>query len=196
MALRVQDAYAFLMGLSRPQDKHSPTVSLTACETLSREVVEEALLSVLAPLGGMGRFVSPGMQVLLKPNLLAAVAPDQAVTTHPTLVQAVTESVQEAGGTVLIGDSPAGPLKNAPQAWETSGLREIAERTGSTMVSFEEVSWHRVNGTDYFIARPVLEADLVINLPKLKTHALTLYTGAIKNLFGSIPGTRKRELHF
>ena len=195
-APRAQDAYALLMGLSRPQDKHSPTVSLTACETLGREVVAEALVSVLAPLGGMGRFVSPGMQVLLKPNLLTAAAPDQAVTTHPTLVEAVTKSVQEAGGTVLIGDSPAGPLKNAPRAWHKSGLREIAARTGSTMVPFEEVSWHSVNGTDYFIARPVLEADLVINLPKLKTHALTLYTGAIKNLFGAIPGTRKRELHF
>jgi len=196
LAPRAQDACACFMGLNRPQDKRFPTVSLTACETLSREVVEEALLSVLAPLGGMGRFVSPGMQVLLKPNLLAAAAPDQAVTTHPILVEAVTAAVQEAGGTVLIGDSPAGPLKNAPRAWQKSGLREVAERTGSTMVPFEEVSWHSVNGTDYFIARPVLEADLVINLPKLKTHALTLYTGAIKNLFGAVPGTRKRELHF
>jgi uncharacterized protein (DUF362 family)/Pyruvate/2-oxoacid:ferredoxin oxidoreductase delta subunit len=136
------------------------------------------------------------MDVLLKPNLLTAVDPRQAVTTHPTVVQAVAELVREAGGAVLIGDSPAGLLHNAPPAWRKSGLTEVSARTGGRLVPFEDVSWKRLNGHDYFIARPVVEADLVINLPKLKTHVLTLYTGAVKNLFGVIPGTRKRELHF
>ena len=71
----------------------------------------------------------------------------------------------------------------------------VAERDGARLVPFEGVVWKRVNGHDYFIARPVLEADLVINLPKLKTHILTLFTGAVKNLFGAIPGSRKREVH-
>ena len=162
------------MRMSKPQDNSSPTVSLAACQTLSRGAVEEALLAVLAPLGGMSRFVSPGVQVLLKPNMLSAAAPEQAVTTHPTLVEAVAESVKEAGGTVLIGDSPAGPLLNAPRVWRKTGLGDITARTGSTVVPFEEVIWHRVNGTDYFIARPVLEVDLVIN-PVSYTH-LTLPT--------------------
>jgi uncharacterized protein (DUF362 family)/NAD-dependent dihydropyrimidine dehydrogenase PreA subunit len=133
---------------------------------------------------------------LLKPNLLTAAHPERAVSTHPAFIQVVAESVQEAGGTVLVGDSPAGPLKNAPVAWWKSGLAEVAARVGAILIPFEEVTWRHLNGNDYFIARPVLEADLVINLPKLKTHVLTLYTGAIKNLFGAIPGSRKRELHF
>jgi uncharacterized protein (DUF362 family)/Pyruvate/2-oxoacid:ferredoxin oxidoreductase delta subunit len=173
-----------------------PIVSVVNCETYEIEAVHQAVAAVLEPLGGLGRFVRPGMDVLLKPNLLTAADPERAVTTHPAVVQAVTELVQQAGGTVHIGDSPAGSLKNAAVAWRKSGLTEVVSRTGAQLIPFEEVTWERFNGRDYFIARPVLGADLVINMPKLKTHMLTLYTGAVKNLFGTIPGTRKREFHF
>jgi uncharacterized protein (DUF362 family)/NAD-dependent dihydropyrimidine dehydrogenase PreA subunit len=135
------------------------------------------------------------MQVLLKPNLLTAADWDRAVTTHPAVVQAVAELVQEAGGSVVIGDSPAGPVTNGPQVWQASGMSQVAEQVGAQLVPFEGVSWHRLDGHDYFLARPIFDADLVINLPKLKTHILTLYTGGVKNLFGAIPGTRKREIH-
>jgi len=149
----------------------------------------------LAPLGGIGRFVRPGMKVLLKPNLLAAADLERAITTHPALVQAVVELVKKAGGTVLIGDSPGGPVKQSPSVWRKGGMTRAVEQTGARLAVFDGVTWKRLNGNDYFIANPVLEADLIINLPKLKTHALTLYTGAVKNLFGAIPGTRKREIH-
>jgi len=172
-----------------------PAVSVAACQAYDPGVVRQAVTGVLAPLGGIGRFVQPGMQVLLKPNLLAAADLDRAVTTHPAVVQAVVELVQEAGGIALIGDSPGGSVENTPEVWRRSGMAGVAERTGARLVPFEGVEWKRLNGADYFIARPVLEADLVINLPKSKTHVLTLYTGAVKNMFGAIPGTRKREVH-
>jgi uncharacterized protein (DUF362 family)/Pyruvate/2-oxoacid:ferredoxin oxidoreductase delta subunit len=171
-------------------------VSILGCETYDPDAVHRAVEATLAPLGGIGRFVHAGTRVLLKPNLLVAAEPERAITTHPAVVQAVAELVQGAGGTVLIGDSPAGSVKNGPLAWRKSGLTEVATRTGAHLVPFDGVTWKRLNGQDYFIARPALEADLVISLPKLKTHALTLYTGAVKNLFGTIPGTRKREVHF
>jgi uncharacterized protein (DUF362 family)/Pyruvate/2-oxoacid:ferredoxin oxidoreductase delta subunit len=171
------------------------TVSVVRCETYELDAVRRAVVAALAPLGGIARFVRPGMRVLLKPNLLAAAELEQAVTTHPAVMQAVAEQVQEAGGTVLIGDSPGGPLKNGPRVYRKSEMTGVAERTGATLLPFDKVTWKRLNGADYFIARPVFEADLVINLPKLKTHNLVLYTGAVKNLFGTIPGTRKRELH-
>ncbi|MGD2143567.1 MAG: DUF362 domain-containing protein [Anaerolineae bacterium] len=184
------------MAVNNRQRPELPVVSIAACEAYDLDVVRRAATAVLAPLGGIGRFVRPGMQVLLKPNLLTAAHPRQAVTTHPIFVQVVAGLVREAGGSVLLGDSPAGQLKNGPVAWSKSGLAEVSARTGSHLILFEEVVWKRLAGNDYFIAQPVLEADLVINLPKLKTHSLTLYTGAVKNLFGTIPGTRKRELHF
>jgi uncharacterized protein (DUF362 family)/Pyruvate/2-oxoacid:ferredoxin oxidoreductase delta subunit len=171
-------------------------VSVAPCETYELDAVRQTVKGVLAPLGGIGAFVRPGMQVLLKPNLLTPADLDRAITTHPSVVQAVTELVQEAGGTVLIGDSPGGPVKKNPPVWRKGGMTEVAGRTGAQLVPFDSVTWKRVDGHDYFIARPVLEADLVINLPKLKTHILTLYTGAVKNLFGTIPGTRKREVHY
>jgi len=170
-------------------------VSVVACEVYEPEAVRQAVAAVLAPLGGIGRFVHPGMRVLLKPNLLAAAAMERAITTHPAVVRAVAELVQGAGGTVLIGDSPGGSVKDDSLVWRRSGMADVAERIGSSLVPFDGVVWKRLDGNDYFIARPVLEADLVINLPKLKTHILTLYTGAVKNLFGAIPGTRKREVH-
>ncbi len=170
-------------------------VSVVACEAYEPGAVRQAVIVVLAPLGGIGRFVRPGMRVLLKPNLLAAADLEQAVTTHPAVVQAMAELVQEAGGTVLIGDSPGGSARNISLVLRRSRMAEVAECTGARLVPFDGVVWKRLDGSDYFIARPVLEADLVINLPKLKTHILTLYTGAVKNLFGTVPGTRKREIH-
>jgi len=171
-------------------------VSVAACTAYEPDTVRQAVRTVLAPLGGIGRFVRPGMQVLLKPNLLTAADLERAITTHPTVVQAVAELVQEAGGAVLIGDSPGGPVKDPPPVWRTAGMTEVAERTSARLALFDGVEWKRLNGNDYYIARPVLEADLVINLPKLKTHILTLYTGAVKNLYGTIPGRRKREIHY
>jgi len=89
-------------------------VSVVSCPAYEPNLVRHSVTANLAPLGGISRFVRPGMQVLLKPNLLAAAEPEQAVTTHPIVVQAVAELVQQAGGTVLIGDSPAGPIENNP----------------------------------------------------------------------------------
>jgi uncharacterized protein (DUF362 family)/Pyruvate/2-oxoacid:ferredoxin oxidoreductase delta subunit len=173
----------------------SATVSIVACREYELDTVRTALRECLAPLGGMEHFVRPGMKVLLKPNLLTAAAMEQGVTTHPAVVRAVAELVQAAGGEVWIGDSPALPIKENPRVWRQSGIEAVAEATGARLVLFESVVWKQINGRDYFIARPVTEADLVIDLPKLKTHASTLYTGAVKNLFGVVPGKRKTEIH-
>jgi uncharacterized protein (DUF362 family)/Pyruvate/2-oxoacid:ferredoxin oxidoreductase delta subunit len=170
-------------------------VSTIACDSYEVSTVRRSVAAVLAPLGGMETFVRPGMRVLLKPNFLSAAGLEKAVTTHPAIIRAVVELVESAGGTALIGDSPAGPVERAAEVWRSSGAAEVAAGTGAALVPFDAVAWKRLDAQDYFIARPVLEADLVINLPKLKTHSLALYTGAVKNLFGTIPGGRKRELH-
>jgi len=170
-------------------------VSTVACDNYSPDAVGRSVAALLAPLGGMSAFVRPGMRVLLKPNLLSTAGLEKAVTTHPAVVQAVAELVKGAGGTVFIGDSPAGPVEPGAEVWRTSGTAEVAASVGAALAPFVEVTWKRLGSQDYFIARPVFEADLVINLPKLKTHAFALYTGAVKNLFGVIPGGRKREIH-
>jgi uncharacterized protein (DUF362 family)/NAD-dependent dihydropyrimidine dehydrogenase PreA subunit len=181
-------------------------VSTAACESYDLDQVRQALRALLAPLGGMERFVRPGMRVLLKPNLLNDAGLERATTTHPAVIRAVAELVQRAGGEVWIGDSPAGPITDNPRVLRAAGVVGVADKLGARLVAFDRVTWvqaHRpgpgIEGEDraldYFIAPPLLEADLVIDLPKLKTHVLTLYTGAVKNLYGAIPGTRKREPH-
>jgi len=181
--------------MATEQDRDAPIVSVAACPAYDPAALRQVLTATLAPLGGIDRFVRPGMRVLLKPNLLAAAPLERAITTHPALVQAVADLVEEAGGTVLVGDSPGGSGESGPSVWHRSGMAEVAGRATARLVPFDGAVWQRLNGHDYFIARPMLEADLVINLPKLKTHIFALYTGAVKNLFGAIPGTRKREVH-
>lgn len=170
-------------------------VSVTGCATYDQDAVRQAVQAVLTPLGGLKRFVQPGMRVLLKPNLLSDARWEQAITTHPIVLQTVAEMVSELGGVVWIGDSPGGPIAENPQVYRQTGTAQVAAQVGGELLTFEGVTWKQVDGRSYYIARPVLEADLVINLPKLKPHMLTLYTGAVKNLFGVIPGQRKRELH-
>jgi uncharacterized protein (DUF362 family)/NAD-dependent dihydropyrimidine dehydrogenase PreA subunit len=170
-------------------------VSIQACTSYDRSSLRPALKACLEPLGGMRHFVHSGMRVLLKPNLLSSAPAEKSITTHPTLIRAVAELVIASGGTAWIGDSCAGTLKNDEQIWQTCGLAAIANELGAIHTPFASSIVKHLHGQDYLIARPILEADLVINLPKLKTHTLTLYTGAVKNLFGTIVGRRKRQLH-
>ncbi len=133
----------------------------------------------------------------MKPNLLAAKEPARAITTHPAVIEVVVRMLLDLGARVTIGDSPAGAVKGLQRYWDNTGLSEVARRTGAQLVAFETggVQERVVRGLRYYISRYVLEADVLINLPKLKTHGLTLYTGAVKNLFGTVPGLRKSEYH-
>jgi len=147
-------------------------------------------------LGGVEKFVRPGARVLIKANMLAAKPPEKAVTTHPEVVRAVVRLVREAGGNPVIGDSQA--LGSFSKVAEVSGLAQVAAEEGVKLVELSDVL--KVQGTGTFkqfeIAREVMAADALINLPKAKTHGQMLLTLAVKNLFGCIPGRRKAQWHF
>jgi uncharacterized protein (DUF362 family)/Pyruvate/2-oxoacid:ferredoxin oxidoreductase delta subunit len=177
-------------------------VSIARCRTYDPGTVRSAVAGTLAPLGGIGKFVGTGQRVLVKPNLLSSRPPEAAVTTHPAVVQAVVEEVQRAGGVPVLGDSPGG--RNTGQSYERllrrTGMQGVAEATGCEVVSFEdatvEVQAPQAKSFRKFtVGKAVADADRVIVLPKLKTHQLTYYTGAVKILYGYIPGLRKAEYH-
>ena len=172
-------------------------VSLVKCGSYDNKQIQEAVTRAVDLLGGMSAFVKPGHKVLLKPNLLSAKTPDQAITTHPAVAEAVVILVKQAGGIPLVGDSPAGAVKNLEEFWSTTGMLEVCRRQGVELISFESSGVHlrEINGTRYHIAKPVLDADVIINLPKLKTHGLTMMTGAVKNMYGAIPGLKKSMYH-
>jgi len=147
-------------------------------------------------LGGMHTFVKPGERVLIKPNLLKGKEPEAAVTTHPEIVRAVIRLVREAGGEPMVGDSPG--MGDLRKVCEKAGILEVVNEEGATLVEMDEVVQVRNQGRfqRFEIARAAYEADAIINLPKLKTHGMTTLTGAVKNLFGCVPGKRKVQWHF
>ncbi|MDO9069241.1 MAG: DUF362 domain-containing protein [Deltaproteobacteria bacterium] len=172
-------------------------VSLVKCDSYGSQKILEAVTRAVDLLGGISSFVKPGNKVLLKPNLLSSKTPDQAITTHPAVVEAVIIMVKEAGGIPMVGDSPAGAVKNLEEFWNTTGMLEVCRRHSVELISFERSGVHQEerNGKKYHIASPMLDADVIINLPKLKTHSLTLMTGAVKNMYGVIPGLKKSMYH-
>ena len=170
-------------------------VSVERVEGYQPELVRQGLGRLLEPLGGMGHFVKPGERVLIKPNLLSAKLPEAAVTTHPELLRAVIDLVLQAGGVALVGDSPGfGSLRRVA---ERSGLMRVVEETGAQLVPFNEALPVAGSGTfrQFELARPYLEADRLINLPKLKTHEMMTLTCCVKNLFGAVVGTQKAAWH-
>ena len=171
------------------------TVSLEHAASYDYPALRRAMERLLAPLGGMAAFVLPGERVLLKPNMLSAKPPEAAVTTHPAVLRAAIELVKEAGAIPLVGDSPG--IGGIRRVAERSGMLAVVEETGAILVPFEEVRETAGSGTfrRFALAVPYLEADRVINLPKLKTHEMMTMTCAVKNLFGAVVGTAKAGWH-
>lgn len=178
-------------------------VAIARCDSYDPELVERQLRECLEPLGGMSAFVQPGQRVLLKPNLLAIAAPSAAITTHPAVVAAVGRLVVEAGGRPYLADTPSANLSTSAaglrRLYQASGLLEIAEAAGIELCY--DVSAEMVANPEAKLARrlelikPALEADVIIALPKLKTHVLTTLSGATKILFGTVPGLQKPRYH-
>jgi uncharacterized protein (DUF362 family)/NAD-dependent dihydropyrimidine dehydrogenase PreA subunit len=178
-------------------------VSIVQCSDYSN--AKDAIKEALNLIGGLEKIISPGNRVLLKPNVLAIRPPEDAVTTHPAVVSAMCELVSEVGGIPVIGDG-SGIVKpgstTTSQALKASGIEGVASGHGVELINFETSGYVEVNvpGARQFshlhIAKAVLEADVIISLPKLKTHELTLYTGAVKNFFGTVPQKNRKQAHF
>ncbi|MBV1759220.1 MAG: DUF362 domain-containing protein [Dethiosulfatibacter sp.] len=177
------------------------TVSVLRCDTYDLYQLKETIKKSLENLGGLEVFVSKGDRVLLKTNLLMKKTPDEATTTHPMFVRAIAEILIEHGAKVLIGDSPGGPFLESrmKNIYRATGMQETANATGAalnfnlksfTVDSKDSLLLNKIELTDM-----INDVDKIINLPKLKTHGLTVFTGAVKNLFGMIPGTIKAEYH-
>ena len=175
-------------------------VALHKCPEYNIEVITNILQAQFTALDiDVNEF--KGKNVLIKPNLLTLMSPDKAVTTNPAVVEAVCKIVIGHGGNVTIADSPAGAYTPAilKIVYKSCGMTDAAERTGATLnfdTSYSEV--HNPNGYTskvFNLLTPVCNADYIINVCKLKTHSYTTMSGAVKNLYGCIPGTQKFEIH-
>lgn len=178
-------------------------VTVRHCPDYSQQHVDEAVATCLEDVKVKELF-KPGAKVLLKVNLLSAKGPDKAVTTHPAVVTALVKWFVQRGAEVWVGDSSGGinidaPDANTARALKASGVADAALAAGAKVYNFDTTGAYTVFGGytlgRVLVAKPVLDADLVVTVPKLKTHGLTLFTGAIKNMFGVVPGGAKAEYH-
>lgn len=175
-------------------------VALVRCESYDEETVYRALKTGLDLLGGISAFVSPEEKILLKPNLLGKAPPHKAVTTHPAVFATVARILREAGyDDLAYGDSPGNPAATPESAARASGILEAAESFDIPLAPFNDGSIvHFPEGRrcrSFFLCNGIQQADAIINLPKMKTHALERITGAVKNLYGCIWGVHKAAGH-
>ena len=146
-----------------------------------------------------------GKRVLLKPNLVEPMRSSPQLTTHPAIILAAAEVFRGWGATVSVGEGP-GHIRDTEMALVESGVQEALESTSLPFadLNYEQVSWIKNAGrasklAGFYFPRSVVEADLIVSLPKMKTHHWVGYTAALKNLYGVIPGIKygwpKNVLH-
>lgn len=172
-------------------------VALVRCNSYEIEEVRMAVSKGLELIGGAGSFVKKGEKILLKVNLLVGEVPEKCVNTHPMVFRAVAELLTAEGAIVQYGDSPGFGSPHA--AAKKAGIADVADELKLEPADFKdgrEVFFEEGNqNKKFFIANGVLDSDGLISLPKMKTHGLERFTGAVKNQFGCVVGMRKGEFH-
>lgn len=172
-------------------------VALVRCDTYQEDKVLSAVQEGLALLGGVSIFAKPHEKIVLKPNVLIGSNPDSCVTTHPAVFKAIGRLLKEAGVNVYYGDSPA--FGKCEANVKKAGLKQIGDELGFSLADFD--AGRPAKHADgllvksFVIANGVLDCDGLVSLPKLKTHPLVRFTGAVKNQFGCIPGLLKSQYH-
>ena len=178
-------------------------VVIEECKSYELDTLIAKINAAVEILGGWGKFVKPGDKVLLKVNLIGPKTSESASITHSEFVRAMVRILKGQHCTVWIGDSSGGAIAGiAPtaQSFKVSGYEGVSAEEGAQIKNFDRegvvsvIPESRCEDTMH-IAKPMFDADVVINLPKLKTHSAQVYTGAVKNLFGCIPGLKKAKYH-
>lgn len=170
-------------------------VAVLKCSSYEQKKVDKAVEKIFELLDFK---IKRGVKVLIKPNVVGNFPKTQiAATTNPALVEAVCKILKRQNCKIFIGDSP---FTNAEQSFKASGIDKVANKYGKKIIFEQEKLINVKDGQakvlkNFNVAKIVKDADLIINMPKLKTHSLTKYTGAIKNLYGLIPGGAKQRTH-
>jgi uncharacterized protein (DUF362 family) len=172
-----------------------PIVSLLRTTSYDLAELRAALETVLEPLGGMSSIVKPGDRVLLKPNLLTGARPGKECVTRPEIAYCVAKMVQEVGGKPFLGDSPA--FGSAQGVAKANGYLDLTETLNLPIVEFKGKRYETI-GEEFnhlLLCKEAIEADVGINLPKVKSHMQLTVTMGVKNLFGCVPGKMKAWWH-
>ncbi len=176
-------------------------VILKKCTEYDVSKIKKGILASLSELGGLEKYVKPKQKVILKVNLLTSKKPELAATTHPAFVEALIEIFKENENEVIIADSPGGPFLDAyiKRVYKSTGMTQIAKNQDIALN--RDYSSYDIFNNDSKLYKKmklcsfVKDADHIISVSKMKTHSFMTFTGAVKNMFGVVPGLSKANLH-
>jgi uncharacterized protein (DUF362 family) len=172
-------------------EKYQHTVVLQRCGSYDPQQVYLAIGRQLKLLGGADCFFQKGQRVLIKPNLIVPKGPDVPAQTHPEVIYAMARIVKEAGALPVVGDSPA--WSTTAGCLKALGIDERLRELGAEIVNLNQPVRMKIAGANVGISRVALEADAIINLPKLKAHQQLGATFAFKNMYGCMCGMAGKE---
>ena len=174
------------------------TVSIVKAADYQYAQVHKAVKKSVELIGGLNVIINPGSRVFVKINHLSPPSSaDRGIVTHPIFVEAVLRLLKELNADITVGDDI---YSHKVDGFRISGFRQMCERVGVRLINLKEGGFVEVkcNGHSLdtvFLSKIVLNADIVVNLPKLKTHSLTIFTGGVKNMYGVIPGSFRSKYH-
>ena len=173
-------------------------VSLAKCTSYNDKEVEAALRKAISAVTDLS-YITEGTRVVIKPNLVSFLPPDKAATTHPVVLNTLIRILNEKGAKITVGDSPGGLFNSVyvNRVYKATGMNNIEgavlNRNFSQSVHHSDSA---LRAREFAYTSYLDDADVIINLCKLKTHGMMGMSNAVKNMFGIIPGTVKPEFHF
>lgn len=173
-------------------------VSVVSCPEYDHPRIYPALKKAIELIGGLNDQINQHKRVLVKINHLPPASPaEKGIVTHPVFVEAVLSLLKETGAQITLGDDIE---SGAEDGYLISGFRQMSERAGVELINLREAGFVEVECRGSLlqkvcVSRACLEADVIVNLPKFKAHALTVFTGCVKNMYGVIPAGLRTRFH-
>ncbi|MBE6688442.1 MAG: DUF362 domain-containing protein [Ruminococcaceae bacterium] len=172
-----------------------------SCKSYDIEEITACLEAIIDNFGGLDKLFEKGNKVVIKPNLVMKKPPESAAVTHPAVIEALINILKRKTNDITIAECPGGPYtkERMSAVFRTAGYTDVAQRTGvnlCTEMSQVQVPCPEGKVTKNFtVLKEFRDADILINVSKLKSHGLTVMTGTAKNLYGLIPGLEKAQTH-
>jgi uncharacterized protein (DUF362 family) len=173
-------------------------VSIEKVPDYNSQEIYAALQRSLSLLGGLENIIEPRSKVFVKINHLSPPSsPDDAIVTHPSFAREVLRLLLELSLDITVGDDIQSQEKDG---FLLSGYRKVCTDLGIRLVNLKERGFREVHCKGQILKKALIspllhEVDYIVNLPKLKTHSLTAFTGAVKNMFGIIPYGLRLDYH-
>ncbi len=178
---------------------NNSVVAITKADDYNYVKVYEAVKKSLELIGGLDRIIKQGDKVFVKINHLPPSSqPERGIITHPVFTHAVLELLKNYSSNIMFGDDIE---PSDVDGYQVSGLRQISGNLGVQLINLREYGYIETKCDGLmldkaYLSKIVLDADVIINLPKLKTHSLTVYTGGIKNMYGTLSRGQRAKFHY